>query len=204
MIEKPHETIARMVREREGRSDAEILSELRALEPLPPESSVDWDAAATWDRAYVLVALGDVVALRRLREGVVDVLNCMCLGDPGEMMRGMRHSLEAAVEEDWAFLARACVDSCRSDRAGTRFWATAELGTLRDAATLDTLVGLLDDPEPEVSSQACASLVMLVQDQPALDRHVADALRALADRRAEVREAASRGLATLEEMGEHG
>lgn len=204
MTEAPHQTIARMVHEREGRSDAEILSELRALEPLPPEGAEDWALDATWNRACLLVALGDVVAVRRLREGVAEILNCMCLGDPGESMRGMRHSIEAAVDHDWAFLARACVDGSRSDRAGTRFWATDELGILRDVATLDTMIALLDDPEPEVSRQACSSLVMLVQHHPELIQRVAGELHALSERRADVREDALRRLADIAAMGEEG
>lgn len=198
MTEKPHETIARLVNEREARSDTEILAELRALEPLPPEASAAWRDDATWSRAYLVVALGDLVAERRLREGVAAILSCMCLGDPGEMMRGMRHSLEAAVDQDWSFLARVCSDAARSDRAGARYWATAELGILRDASTLDTLIAGLDDPESEVAHEACKSLMMLVQDHPTLAGRVASALRVVAEGRADLRDGALRELAELE------
>lgn len=200
MSEATHETIARFVREREGRSDAEVLGELRTFEPLPPETAAAWDDDSTWERAYQLVALGRVVEERKLREGVCEILNCMCLGDPGEMMRGMRHALEGAVDEDWDLLARACADRCRSERAGTRYWATAELGVLRDPETIDTLVELLADIEPEVSREACSSLVMLVQRHPRLATRVAAELRALAIRRPDVREHALRSLARLDEI----
>lgn len=117
--ERPWQRIQRLAAERAPRSDGEILDELRAYPPLPDESDAAWHEPDAWSRAHLFVALADVCALRRLRDAVPLLLDKMCLGDPGEMMRGIRHPLEGIAQPDWAWLADRCADALASPRAGT-------------------------------------------------------------------------------------
>ncbi len=61
------------------------------------------------------------------------LLDRACYGDPGEIMRGLRHSLEAIVDPDWPALADVCLEAARSPRPGTRLWAIDQLAILDDA-----------------------------------------------------------------------
>ena len=118
------------------------------------------------------------------------MLDKMCFGDPGEIMRGMRHSLEAALSPDWPLLTDICVARCSSDRAGTRYWAVDELGVLRDPNAIPTILSLFEDRERDIAILAFRSAGMVLQRQPELRATVIKALRLLAQQRKELRELA--------------
>jgi len=130
---KPYQIIEHMVELRKGRSDSDILAELGALSPLCDEDNPCWETREYWlEVAYTYLALADVVAARKLRDAIPMLLDRACFGDPGEIMRGLRHCLEAAVDGDWNALADICLSAARSERPGTRLWAIDELVVLDD------------------------------------------------------------------------
>jgi hypothetical protein len=125
--------IAEMAAARTLRSDAEVLAELESLPPLADESDACWHDDDYWKRtAYPYLVLVDVTATRRLRPAIRLLLERACYGDPGEIMRGLRHGLEAIINPDWSFLATICLEAARSPRLGTRLWAIDELTVLKD------------------------------------------------------------------------
>jgi hypothetical protein len=131
--EKPYRIIERYVAERSALSDSAILRELEELAPLRDETDPIWRTSDYWrDEAYRFVALADLVAVRKLRDGVRLLLERACFGDPGEMMRGLRHSCEAAFNPDWTALAAAYAALAAAPRPGTRLWAIDQLTVLDD------------------------------------------------------------------------
>jgi hypothetical protein len=130
---RPHELIQDLVAERASWSDAAVIAEIEQLPALADESDPVWDDESYWrEFAYLFVALSDVVAERRLRPGVRLLLERACNGDPGEMMRGLRHRWEQVFNPDWGALADVCMELCQSKRAGTRLWALDQLMILDD------------------------------------------------------------------------
>src|SRR5271166_5683913 len=92
---RPHELIQDLVAERASWSDADVITEIGQLPPLADEGDPVWNDEAYWsDFAYRYVALSDVAAERHLRPAVRLLLERACNGDPGEIMRGLRHALE--------------------------------------------------------------------------------------------------------------
>lgn len=129
----PHEIIADLAAARESHSDSEVLAELAALPPLADEDDPCWEQDDYWRRvAYPYLALANIAAARRLRSAIPLLLDRACYGDPGEIMRGLRHNLEAIVATNWSELADACLEAARSTRLGTRLWAIDELTVLED------------------------------------------------------------------------
>jgi hypothetical protein len=128
----PYLAIEALLKARECNSDEQIIEELRDLPPLKDEDDPAWEDPDYWNQAYLFVALGKLVGLRRLRQGIPLLLERACLGDPGEIMRGLRHALEAAANGDGALLAELCIAAARSPRAGTRLWAIDQLVVLDD------------------------------------------------------------------------
>jgi HEAT repeat protein len=190
----PVDEIDELTRVREGWSDAAVLADLIALEPLPGEDGFYADRAlssAAWARANLFVALGGVCAARRLRPAAKLLLERASDGDPGEMMRGLRHSLEAIFNPDWGDLARVCVECLRSERAGTRMWAANELGILREPMGLPGLIAALDDPQAydplrdTVLGHVTMAIAMLCRAHPRLAPDAIAALRARAPREPE-------------------
>jgi hypothetical protein len=167
-----------------------ILEEIRALEPLPDETDPSWDHDSIWARTDLLIALADLIAARRLEQGIGLVLDKMCFGDPGEVMRSMRHSLEAAISPDWRRLAEICGERCASERAGTRYWAVQELGVLREPSAMSTILNMFEDREREVALVAFSSAAMVLQWHPELRATATKALRTIAQQRKEVRDEA--------------
>lgn len=55
--------------------------------------------------------LGALAALRSLRAAIPLLLERACYGDPGEMMRGIRHTLEAIVKPQWDILTDECIQA---------------------------------------------------------------------------------------------
>ena len=152
-------------------SDEAILAELAALRPLPDESDARWheEPFELFGDAGPFVALADQVGERRLAQGIGLLLDKVCFGDPGEMMRGLRHALEAACDSNWSLLADMCASSARSSRPGTRLWATNEIAILRDPTLVDVIRDRLSDVEPEVRREAIRAAEMLAQ------QHLSDA-----------------------------
>ncbi|WP_292064135.1 hypothetical protein [Brevundimonas sp. UBA7664] len=146
----PHQVIADHVASFAARTDEEVLQALAALAPLPDEDSAEWDDEQTWDRANLYTALADVAAIRRLRAAIPLLLERASFGDPGEMMRGLRHSLEAIVNPDWGALTTACMDLAASDRPGTRLWALTQLATLADERARPIFEAASESPLQEI------------------------------------------------------
>ena len=160
---RPFEIIQVLVEERKTVSDKEILAELEALAGLPDEDTLAWEEDQTWYHTYRYIALGDVAARRKLRAAIPLLLERACYGDPGEMMRGLRHTLETIVAPEWDVLVQACVRAAAMPLPGARLWAVAELGVLRDMESLPVLLAALADPARKVRLQASSALYMLCQ-----------------------------------------
>lgn len=152
-----------------------------------------------WDRAGEFLAFADEVASRRLLQGVRLLLDKACFGDPFETMRGIRHSLEGAVDGDWAALNMICLGAADSDRPGTRLWAVNELAILRDPISIDQFGVALSDGEPLIRLEACRAVEMLGQQHPQLARSLIGRLTAIAaeDVDSSVQRAAQRAVERL-------
>lgn len=142
-----------MVEARASKTDDEVLAELEAFAPLPEETD--------WDRAELFVALADLAAMRKLRAAAPLLLERASYADAGEMMRGLRHSLEAIFNPDWAALADVCIEASRSSRAGTRLWAVNELFTLRDPRSAAALRARLEDEDAAIREEARDALTRI-------------------------------------------
>ena len=213
----PVAILERLQSERRDRTDDALVAELRALEKLPPERTPPWDDEENdaWARAYLLVALTGLIAERGLVDAVPDVLAKMCLGDPGEMMRGMRHDIEALFRENPARHAQVLRDASRSDHDGARYWAFEWLPMIAGDDCIEELFVALDDRCDDVAANACAGLVRLAASRGPRARIVeamtqsaaADRLRVPARhaleriREYEVLERTTRRLAALEREG---
>ena len=165
--QKPMDHILALFEQRRSWPDDAIVEELVTLAVLPDEDDPAWDDERTWrEHADLYVALADVAAARRLRPALRLLLERASYGDPGEMMRGLRHSLEEIVAPDWQVLTDACMEATTYPQRGARLWAVSELGVLRDARALQTLIDALNDPADEVRLMACKSLKMVCQTNP--------------------------------------
>lgn len=92
-----------------------------------------WEGEYVWTHiALPYLALADIAADRRIGGAINLLLAKACFGDPGEIMRGLRHNLEAIVDHDWTTLTDACIEATRSPRLGTKLWALHELAILED------------------------------------------------------------------------
>jgi hypothetical protein len=155
----PHQIIADAVAAFSGRPDVDVLAALSALPALVDESDASWNSDAYWhDVAYPYIALADVAAQRRLRPAIRLLLDRACFGDPGEIMRGLRHSLEAIVNPDWHALADECIAAARSPRSGTVLWAMHQLAVLEDAGARPVFEHALSSPEPQIRDFARVGL----------------------------------------------
>jgi HEAT repeat protein len=151
-----------MVTDRSNRSDEEILAELESLVPLADENDGVWTDDSYWQTsAYRYVALGDIAAERKLRPAVRLLLERACNGDPGEMMRGLRHSCERIFNPDWPALADICLELSRSKRPGTRMWAINQLMILDDPRARPTFEHALNDEIADIRSTAAIGLKRL-------------------------------------------
>lgn len=148
-IEGPAKTIATVVAEMAAASDERVLAELAAVEPLPDESDPRWNDDHFWFIiAYRFLGLGEVAALRKLRPAVRLMLERACYGDPGETMRGLRHTFEAIYKPDWKSLADEYLVLARAPRLGTRLWAIDGLIVVDDARAIPVFEeSVREDPE---------------------------------------------------------
>jgi HEAT repeat protein len=174
---KPSQMIQQMVIQRLVWPNEYILAELTAMPVLPDAGDVLWNDEKTWEQAYLFVALADVAAYKRLRPAIPLLFERACYGDPGEMMRGLRHSLEAIVEENWQLLGLECQRAAKSPQKGARLWAIAELGVLREKRSLQTVIEALDDEAGLVRVRACSSLGAICYANPECRPKVEELLR---------------------------
>jgi len=158
---RPHQIIAEIAADYAGRSDAVVLADLTALPPLADADDPCWRTDAYWQIAYRYVALADVAGSRRLASAIALLLERASYGDPGEMMRDLRHSLEAIVNPDWPKLAEICIAACRSPRRGTRLWAMDQLAILDDPRAKPIFEAALDGEPPAIRSVAAIGLERL-------------------------------------------
>lgn len=156
--------IRQLFEQRLHASDEAVLAELAALPVLPDEHDPAWEDERTWNEfANRFTALADVAAHRQLRAALPLLLERASYGDPGEMMRGLRHRLEAIVNPDWHLLTDVCIQMATSPHPGARLWSIDELGILRDARALPVVLGALDDEADDVRTIACRSLALICQ-----------------------------------------
>ena len=141
-----------------------------------------------WQTAERFTALADIAAERQLRVAIPLLLGRSCYGDPGEMMRGLRHALEAIVAPDYDALTPYCVEAAASPEPGARLWAVDELGVLRDRRGLAALLSALNDSEGEIRRAACLSLSMLTRDHPDTRTEIIAALTTFRDATTDTRD----------------
>jgi hypothetical protein len=127
------ESIAELKNARSTQTDEELLSELATIPALADESDACWQDENYWQTANLYLALADLAADRKLRSAIKLLLERASYGDPNEIMRGLRHNLEAIVNPDWSYLTDICLEAAQSSRLGTRLWAIDELTILEDA-----------------------------------------------------------------------
>ena len=159
---RPFEVIDAMARDRSHRSDSQILDELLALSALADEDDTCWNDSSYWTHvAYPYLALAQIARERRLRAAVRPLLDRACYGDPGEIMRGLRHVLEAIMDPDWSALADICIDAARSERPGTMLWAVDQLLVLDDERARPLLQQLRTSEHEEIRWRADAAIQRL-------------------------------------------
>jgi hypothetical protein len=159
---RPYELIRDLVAERVGWSDADVIAEIEQLPPLADGGDPAWNDEGYWrDFAYRYVALSDVAAERRLRAAVRLLLERACNGDPGEIMRGLRHAWERTFNPDWAALTDVCIALSASKRAGTRLWAINQLMILDDPRAWQIFDNALHDEIDEIRQIAGIGLQRL-------------------------------------------
>ncbi len=159
---EPHELIRDLVAERASWSDADVIAEIEQLPPLADEIDPVWDDETYWSGfAYRYLALSDVAAERQLRPAARLLLERACNGDPGEIMRGLRHALERIFNPDWAALADVCIELSASNRPGTRLWAIHQLMILDDPRARQVFDNVLHDEIGEIRRTAAVGLQRL-------------------------------------------
>lgn len=133
-----------------GLSDDAVLAELASLDPLPDESDPGWheEPFELFDEAGLFVALADQVGERRLTPGIGLLLDKACFGDPGEMMRGLRHALEAACDGNWSLLAETCAGRAGSVRPapGCGRWPRLRFSAIRFSSKSFEVDSLMSSP----------------------------------------------------------
>ncbi|HSW15248.1 MAG TPA: zinc ribbon domain-containing protein [Solimonas sp.] len=147
--EPPVKIIGRLAAANDTTSDDEVLTRIASLPSLADETDACWDLNEYWHSvAYPFIAMADVAAKRRLKPAVRLLLERACYGDPGEIMRGLRHSFEAIYKPDWRSLANEYLALARAERMGTRLWAIDSLMVLDDARAVPVFeASVREDPE---------------------------------------------------------
>lgn len=145
-------------------SNTEVLANLAAVEPLPDESDPRWDDDSFWVAvAYRFLGLGEVAAIRKLRPAVRLMLERACYGDPGETMRGLRHTFEAIYKPDWKSLADEYLALARAPQLGTRLWAIDSLIVLDDPRAIPVFEASVREDPPDIHRRAKIGLKRLLQ-----------------------------------------
>jgi hypothetical protein len=162
----PAEVIARLVDDYRSKSDPQLVAALGALPELRDEDDLVWDDPMYWAGVvYPYLALAQVAAERRLLPAVRLLLDRAALGDPGETMRGLRHSLEAIVDGDRQWLADACMAAIETRRPGTILWATAQLAILDDPRAFPLFEKLRHSEHEMIRGAAELGISRLVPDE---------------------------------------
>lgn len=161
----PAQIIAGLAERYRSSSDPQLVAALAALPALRDEDDPAWDDEVYWAGvAYPYLALADVAAERRLWPAVRLLLDRACFGDPGEIMRGLRHSLEAIANPDWAALAEACIAAIATGRPGTVLWAADELAILDDPRAFPVFEKLRHSEHARIREVAALGLERLMPD----------------------------------------
>jgi hypothetical protein len=145
-------------------SDAQIIAKLEGIPPLADGDDPVWNLEDYWrNTAELYVALSDICAKRRLEPSIRLLLQRACYGDPGEIMRGLRHRLEAIVAPNWDNLADICLDLVASPRQGTRLWAIDQLAIIEDPRAKSVFERATGTEPPLISEAAAAGLERLAR-----------------------------------------
>lgn len=145
-------------------SDAQVISKLKSVPALADQDDPVWEAEDYWrTTAEVYLALSDISATRRLRPSIRLLLERACYGDPGEIMRGLRHRLETIIAPDWGCLADICLDLAKSPRAGTRLWAIDQLAILEDPRAKSIFKSSIESEQSWISEAAAIGLQRLIR-----------------------------------------
>jgi hypothetical protein len=144
---------------RSTRSDAEILAEFEAMPPLDETSATSEDVF--WVQANLYLALSEICAVRRLKAGARLILEKGDDGDPGSIMRGMRHALERIYDPDWAGLAQVCIDAFKTGLPGAKVWGMSELRILGQPFARPLFEEILQNKDVEYVSDAEQGLARL-------------------------------------------
>lgn len=127
------EVISAVIEEFVSKTDEEVLASLVELAPLADEDDRCWEDDEYWrDVDYRYIGFAKIAGNRKMNAAIQPLLERACNGDPGEIMRGLRHSLEKIVNPNWDELATICLETARSERPGTRLWSIDQLRILRD------------------------------------------------------------------------
>lgn len=164
-------------------TEDELLRDMESWDALPDEDDPRWADAEppgpVWDGAKRLLAAVDECGARGWTTAAIRAYTLMADWDCHGVMLSMRHGFERAFmhgpDDDAGSVAFALAlePLTTHERAGTRLWAVAELGVLRELSSLSYVVDRLDDEHPAVAEEARSSLVMLAQ------RHVEAELECL-------------------------
>jgi hypothetical protein len=144
---------------RASRTDAEILAEFEAMPPLDETSAISEDAF--WHQATLYLALSEICAVRRLKPGARLILEKGDDGDPGSIMRSMRHALERIYDPDWAGLAQVCIDAFKTGLPGAKVWAVSELRILEQPFARPLFEDILQRNDVEYVSDAIQGIARL-------------------------------------------
>ena len=158
----PSETIDQLMEEYRQLNDQQLLNSISNLAPLKNEDDPLWDDLSYWhSHTYPFEALSRVTSQRKLEDAIPLILDRMCFGDPGEIMRGICHGFEYIVEPDYAKLEPHYRHAAASARSGTRLWALTFLARLRDPKTRGIFEGALGDSEAQVRSMASRGIRLI-------------------------------------------
>jgi hypothetical protein len=152
--------------------------------------------------ACLYVAHADLARARRLIGAIPLLYERASYGDPGEMMRGLRHQMEAIVDPTWPVLTRLSMRAAKYPQRGARLWAIRQLGVLRDTAAFGTLVAALTDEAELVRAEARLALEMCCQTNESIRAGAIEALsKFVAKRRRKAeREDARKAIEAIREM----
>jgi hypothetical protein len=151
--------ITKLMEARAAWTDAEILAEFEALAPLDESTAVSEDAF--WQHATMYLALTEICAVRQLKPGARLILEKAEFGDPGSIMRGIRHALERIYNPDWAGLAQVCIAAFKTGRPGTQRWAMSELRILEQPFARPVFEDVLQRRDVEYVSDAEQGIAQL-------------------------------------------
>jgi len=161
----PAEIIDGLAARYDQSSDPQIVAALGALPALRDEDDLAWDDEVYWAGvAYPYLALAQVAAERRLWPAIRLLLDRACFGDPGEIMRGLRHTLEAIAGDDVGWLADACLAAIATGRPGTVLWAAEQLLVLDDPRAFPVFEKLRHSEHARIREVAETGISRLVPD----------------------------------------